>query len=100
MSTEVKPPRNRKGKQVYAGIGALAVGFAFVVWMGAQSGKAEIIAAYTALYVTFATAICSLCGVGIWGNVKEHQSQQPTPPARDRSSGTDQTSTPLASVGT
>lgn len=56
------PPRNRKGKQVYAGIGALTAGYAFGVYAGADN----------ATYVTFATAICALCGVGIWGNTREH----------------------------
>jgi len=60
--TDSKPLRNRKGKQVYAGIVALTVGFAFIVYVGGDN----------ATYVTFATAICALCGVGIWGNVREH----------------------------
>ena len=60
-----KALRNRKGKQVYAGIGALTAGFAFGTYVGADN----------ATYVTFATAICALCGVGIWGNVREHQSK-------------------------
>jgi hypothetical protein len=61
--TPAKPQRNRKGKQVYAGIAALTAGFAFIVYAGGDN----------ATYVTFATAICALCGVGIWGNVKEHE---------------------------
>ena len=78
MTTEnQKPLRNRKGKQVYAGIGALCFGLAFIVFI-AKTGTAETISAYTALYVTFSTAICALCGVGIWGNVKEHESTKPT----------------------
>jgi hypothetical protein len=63
-----KPLRNRKGKQVYAGIGALTAGFAFVVYVGGDN----------ATYVTFATAICALCGVGIWGNVREHEAPAKT----------------------
>ena len=79
-----KPPRNRKGKQVYVGIGALTAGFAFIVYVGGEN----------ATYVTFATAVCSLCGVGIWGNVKEHQAQQQEPPATNGSGDTGPTSTP------
>jgi hypothetical protein len=59
--------RNRKGKQIYAGITALSVSYWFGCYVGADN----------ATYVTFATAICALCGVGIWGNVKEHQSKGP-----------------------
>ena len=60
--------RNRKGKQVYAGIAALTVSYWFACYVQADN----------ATYVTFATAICALCGVGIWGNVKEHESTKPT----------------------
>ena len=67
--------RNRKGKQVYAGIAALTVSYWFACYVQADN----------ATYVTFATAICALCGVGIWGNVREHEAKAevktpPTPP--------------------
>ena len=72
MNTQTQVLRNRKGKQVYAGIGALLVAFLFAAYTKADNS----------LYVTLATAICALCGVGIWGNVKEHETQQPpSPPA-------------------
>ena len=66
MTTDTPSPRrNRKGKQVYAAIAALTCAFAFAAYVGADG----------ALYVTFATAICAVCGVGIWGNAKEHESK-------------------------
>ena len=68
----------RKRKQVYAGIAALSLSYWFGCYVGADN----------ATYVTFATAIGALCGVGIWGNVKEHEAKAeantppppPTPP--------------------
>jgi hypothetical protein len=65
--TPAKPLRNRKGKQVYAGIAALAYGFTFLCYVGGDN----------ATYVTYATAVCALCGVGIWGNVREHEATKP-----------------------
>jgi hypothetical protein len=59
--------RNRKGKQVYAGIAALTVSYWFACYVGADN----------ATYVTFATALCALCGTGLWANVKEHQAKAP-----------------------
>ena len=68
MTTEAKPLRNRKGKQVYAALAALTLGFGFACYVGAEG----------ALYVTFATAVCAVSGVGIWGNVGEHKAESAT----------------------